>query len=169
MSKTMNSHTLPVTVAPMLERAMPAQYERPFSEIQVLPGTPDVAVASEEAAAYLFNSVSALFHSQIADESIFQAFEVMRWCNSLSGCSLDLTREKRSICPDFELFGKLGSDIFKLIGKMSGNVILFFLSSQAYYGCGISSFFSGVSGGHMLYGLPGHFREQRQRNQIALY
>ena len=57
---------------------MPAQYARPFSEIQVLPDRLIWPLRQKKPLRIFVNSVSDLFHSQIADEHIFAAFEVMR-------------------------------------------------------------------------------------------
>lgn len=58
-------------------RAMPAQYARPFSEIQVLPERLTWPLRQKKPLRIFVNSLSDLFHSQIAEQHIFQAFEVM--------------------------------------------------------------------------------------------
>lgn len=57
---------------------MPAQYARPFSEIQVLPERLTWPLRQKRPLRIFCNSMADFFHSQIADEHIFQAFEVMR-------------------------------------------------------------------------------------------
>jgi protein gp37 len=60
---------------------MPAQYARPFSEIQVLSERLTWPLRQKKPLRIFVNSMSDLFHSQIADKYIFQAFEVMRQAN----------------------------------------------------------------------------------------
>lgn len=59
-------------------KPMPAQYARPFSEIQVLPERLTWPLRQKKPLRIFVNSMSDLFHSQVADEHIFAAFEVMR-------------------------------------------------------------------------------------------
>lgn len=56
---------------------MPAQYARPFSTVQVLSERLEWPLHQKKPLRIFVNSMSDLFHSQIADEHIFQAFEVM--------------------------------------------------------------------------------------------
>ena len=58
-------------------RTMPLQYARPFSEIQVLPERLNWPLSQKKPLRIFVNSMSDLFHSQIADEHIYAAFEVM--------------------------------------------------------------------------------------------
>jgi protein gp37 len=58
--------------------AMPAQYARPFSEIQILPERLTWPLRQKKPLRIFVNSMSDLFHSQVADEYIYTAFEVMR-------------------------------------------------------------------------------------------
>lgn len=57
--------------------AMPTQYARPFSEIQILPERLTWPLRQKKPLRIFVNSMSDLFHSQIADEHIYAAFEVM--------------------------------------------------------------------------------------------
>jgi protein gp37 len=58
--------------------AMPAQYARPFSEIQILSERLTWPLRQKKPLRIFVNSMSDLFHSQVADEHIYAAFEVMR-------------------------------------------------------------------------------------------
>ena len=57
--------------------AMPAQYALPFSTVQVLPERLEWPLHQKKPLHIFVNSMSDLFHSQIADEHILAAFEVM--------------------------------------------------------------------------------------------
>src|SRR5258708_7384287 len=59
-------------------RVMPAQYARPFSEIQVLPERLTWPLTQKKPLRIFVNSMSDLFHSQIADEHIVPPFPVIR-------------------------------------------------------------------------------------------
>ncbi len=57
---------------------MPAQYARPFSELQLLPERLDWPLHQKKPLRIFVNSVSDLFHSQVPDAFILQVFSVMR-------------------------------------------------------------------------------------------
>lgn len=58
-------------------KPMPAQYAQPFSTLQVLPERLEWPLHQKKPLRIFVNSMSDLFHSQIAEEHILQAFEVM--------------------------------------------------------------------------------------------
>ena len=58
-------------------RAMPAQYARPFSDLQLIPERLEWPLTQKRPQRIFVNSVSDLFHSQVPDAYIFQVFEVM--------------------------------------------------------------------------------------------
>lgn len=58
-------------------KPMPAQYALPFSTIQVLPERLEWPLHQKKPLRIFVNSVSDLFHSQVADEHILAAFDVM--------------------------------------------------------------------------------------------
>jgi protein gp37 len=57
---------------------MPAQYARPFSELQLLPERLTWPLRQKKPQRIFVNSVSDLFHSQVPDAFILRVFEVMR-------------------------------------------------------------------------------------------
>lgn len=57
---------------------MPAQYARPFSEVQVLPERLEWPLHQKKPLRIFVNSMGDVFHSQIPDATIFRMFEVMR-------------------------------------------------------------------------------------------
>lgn len=66
-------------IEPKTGRAMPAQYAKPFSEIQLLPQSRLEWPLGERKPQRIFvNSMSDLFHSQIPDEFIYRVFDIMR-------------------------------------------------------------------------------------------
>jgi len=58
-------------------KPMPAQYARPFSEIQLLAERLEQPLRVKQPKRYFVNSMSDLFHSQVPDDYILQVFEVM--------------------------------------------------------------------------------------------
>ena len=59
-------------------KQMPAQYHRPFSQIQLLPQRLEDPLHLKKPQKIFVNSMSDLFHSQVPDEYIFQVFDTMR-------------------------------------------------------------------------------------------
>jgi protein gp37 len=59
-------------------KAMPVQYHKPFSSIQLLPGRLEQPLHVRKSQRFFVNSMSDLFHSEVPDEYIGQVFEVMR-------------------------------------------------------------------------------------------
>ncbi len=59
-------------------RPMPAQYARPFSEVQLLPERLEQPLRMKQPKRIFVNSMSDLFHSQVPDSYIVQVFDVMR-------------------------------------------------------------------------------------------
>jgi protein gp37 len=59
-------------------KAMPAQYHKPFSTIQLLPARLEQPLHVRKPQKYFVNSMSDLFHSDVPDEYIRQVFETMR-------------------------------------------------------------------------------------------
>lgn len=57
--------------------AMSKQYAQPFSTLQILPDRLEWPLYQKKPLRIFVNSVSDLFHSQVADEHILAAFEVM--------------------------------------------------------------------------------------------
>lgn len=57
---------------------MPAQYARPFSEIQLLPERLEQPLRMKQPRRIFVNSMSDLFHRDVPDNYIFQVFDVMR-------------------------------------------------------------------------------------------
>ncbi len=60
---------------------MPAQYARPFTEIQLIPERLEQPLHSKTPKMFFVNSMTDLFHSQVPDDYIFQVFDVMRRAN----------------------------------------------------------------------------------------
>src|SRR6185312_4225983 len=58
-------------------KPMPAQYAQPFSTLQVLPERLEWPLHQKKPLRIFVNSMSDVFHSQIAEEHILAAFEVM--------------------------------------------------------------------------------------------
>ncbi len=58
-------------------RIMPAQYAKPFSELQLLPERLAWPLTEKKPQRIFVNSMSDLFHSQVPDAFILQVFEVM--------------------------------------------------------------------------------------------
>lgn len=58
-------------------KQMPAQYHKPFSEIQLLPSRLDDPLRIKKPTKFFVNSMSDLFHSQVPDEYIKRVFETM--------------------------------------------------------------------------------------------
>ncbi|HZO71436.1 MAG TPA: phage Gp37/Gp68 family protein [Ktedonobacteraceae bacterium] len=59
-------------------RAMPAQYAKPFSQIQLLPERLEQPLHIKQPKRFFVNSMSDLFHSDVPDDYIIQVFDVMR-------------------------------------------------------------------------------------------
>ena len=59
-------------------KAMPRQYARPFSEIQLLPERLEQPLHIKKPTRFFVNSMSDLFHSRVPESYIRQVFEVMR-------------------------------------------------------------------------------------------
>src|SRR5437764_9062505 len=57
---------------------MPAQYARPFSEIQLLPERLREPLREKKPKMIFVNSMSDLFHSQVPEDYIREVFAVMR-------------------------------------------------------------------------------------------
>lgn len=58
-------------------KPMPAQYAQPFSTLQVLPERLEWPLHQKKPLRIFVNSMSDVFHSQIAEEHILAAFEIM--------------------------------------------------------------------------------------------
>ncbi|MBO0795551.1 MAG: DUF5131 family protein, partial [Ktedonobacteraceae bacterium] len=65
-------------VAPKTGNSMPAQYAKPFSEMQLLPQRLELPLKNRRPKRYFVDSMSDLFHSQIPDAYLLQVFDVMR-------------------------------------------------------------------------------------------
>jgi protein gp37 len=59
-------------------KPMPAQYAKPFSEIQLLPSRLEDPLHIKTPSMFFVNSMSDFFHSDVPDEYIFQMVETMR-------------------------------------------------------------------------------------------
>ncbi len=59
-------------------KPMPAQYARPFTQIQLLPERLEHPLRVKQPKMFFVNSMSDLFHSQVPDDYIFHVFEIMR-------------------------------------------------------------------------------------------
>lgn len=59
-------------------KQIPTQYQKPFSEIQLLPQRLDDPLHIKKPHKFFVNSMSDLFHSQVPDDYIMQVFETMR-------------------------------------------------------------------------------------------
>jgi protein gp37 len=62
-------------------KPMPAQYARPFTDIQLIPERLEQPLHIKTPKKFFVNSMSDLFHSNVPDNYIFQVFEVMRRAN----------------------------------------------------------------------------------------
>lgn len=65
-------------VYPKTGRAMPEQYAKPFTEIQLLPQRLEDPLHIKTPQRFFVNSMSDLFHSEVPESYIRQVFEVMR-------------------------------------------------------------------------------------------
>jgi len=59
-------------------QAMPRQYARPFSEVQLIPERLEQPLHIKKPTTFFVNSMSDLFHSAVSDAYIGQVFDVMR-------------------------------------------------------------------------------------------
>lgn len=59
-------------------KAMPKQYAKPFSEIQLLPERLEQPLHIRKPSRFFVNSMSDLFHSRVPEDYIRQVFDVMR-------------------------------------------------------------------------------------------
>jgi len=62
-------------------RAMPKQYSKPFSEIQLLPDRLEWPLHQKQPLKIFVNSMSDLFHSEVPDEYVQQVLKVMHQAN----------------------------------------------------------------------------------------
>src|SRR5689334_1294945 len=58
-------------------KAMPEQYAKPFSEVQLLPQRLEDPLRIKKPQHFFVNSMSDLFHKDVPDEFIAQVFETM--------------------------------------------------------------------------------------------
>jgi protein gp37 len=65
-------------IYPKNGKPMPAQYAKPFTEIQLFPQRLGDPLKEKTPAMYFVNSMSDLFHSDVPDEYIYQVFDTMR-------------------------------------------------------------------------------------------
>jgi Bacteriophage protein gp37 len=66
---------------PKTGKAMPKQYAKPFSEVQLLPSRLEDPLHIKTPQHFFVNSMSDLFHSDVPDSYIQQVFETMRKAN----------------------------------------------------------------------------------------
>lgn len=59
-------------------KQVPAQYSKPFSQIQLLPQRLEDPLHIKKSQKFFVNSMGDLFHSQVPNDYIFQAFDIMR-------------------------------------------------------------------------------------------
>lgn len=64
-------------IEPKTGKRIPAQYAKPFSEIQLLPQRLEWPLHQRTPQKIFVNSMSDLFHSQIPDQFIYRVFDVM--------------------------------------------------------------------------------------------
>jgi protein gp37 len=65
-------------IYPKTGKAMPKQYARPFSELQLLPERLEWPLHQKQPQRIFVNSMSDLFHSQVPEEFIQRVFSTMR-------------------------------------------------------------------------------------------